>query len=445
MSVSNFDPAGLLETDLLLPPASADDSVSWSNNPAGAQLPGVSASWVEASVLEVEQSLKADTLDRFVAGEQSIFIAEAGDLAASAVRAVVEEPALTDLLTGERVAAASRPAYPGYLLRYVPGQTLEGRPAVAQWQAQMQQRGWTIEVDGLYGLQSERVARQFQAEKGLAIDGIVGAQTWEAAFDRRTITGTEDLDLVDSETVDIEPVFSTDENAYSGSTFSYRPFSPLSFNPQVQIFQERLKALGWQIEADGLFGERSAIATRNFQRQVNLDADGIVGPQTWAAAFADDAPAAPVEQNFNSPSLSGRINTVGLNLIKDFEGLRLNSYRDAVGVWTIGYGHTGTAGPGQRITNAQATALLREDVATFENAVTRAVRVPITENQFAALVSFTYNVGSGALNSSTLLRRLNAGDTLGAADEFLRWNRAGGQVLAGLTRRRVAERDLFLS
>ena len=333
MSVSNFDPADPLETNLLPLSVGANDSTSLLNNSAGSQFSGMGASWVDASVLEVEQSLTTDDLDRFVA--------EAGDLTASSARAVVEGAALTDPLTGELVVAAS-PAYPGYLLRYVPGRALESRPAVAQWQTQMQQRGWTIDVDGLYGPQSERVARQFQAEKALAIDGIVG-------------------------------------------------------------------------------------------------------PQTWTAAFADNAPAVPVEQNFNSLSLSGRINTVGLNLIKDFEGLRLNSYRDAVGVWTIGYGHTGTAGPGQRITNAQATALLREDVATFENAVTRAVRVPVTANQFAALVSFTYNVGSGALNSSTLLRRLNAGDTLGAADEFLRWNRAGGQVLAGLTRRRVAERDLFLS
>ncbi|MEO1621581.1 MAG: lysozyme [Cyanobacteria bacterium J06632_3] len=140
-----------------------------------------------------------------------------------------------------------------------------------------------------------------------------------------------------------------------------------------------------------------------------------------------------------------RINAAGLELIKSFEGLRLNSYRDAVGVWTIGYGHTRTAGPGQRITLEQATNLLRNDVATFEKAVTRAVRVPINANQFAALVSFAYNVGVGALNSSTLIRKLNVGDTLGAADEFLRWNRAGGRVLAGLTRRRIAERALFLS
>jgi len=151
-----------------------------------------------------------------------------------------------------------------------------------------------------------------------------------------------------------------------------------------------------------------------------------------------------------------RINSAGLSLIKGYEGLAkkvfeggkltaIEAYQDMVGVWTIGYGHTRTAGPGQRISLAQATNLLRSDIATFEKSVSQAVRVPLTANQFAALVSFTYNVGSGALNSSTLLRRLNAGDTFGAANEFLRWNRAGGRVLAGLTRRRREERALFLS
>jgi GH24 family phage-related lysozyme (muramidase) len=209
----------------------------------------------------------------------------------------------------------------------------------------------------------------------------------------------------------------------------------------VAQWQAQMQRRGWTIAVDGLYGPQSDRIARQFQQEKGLDADGIVGAQTWQAAFDSSTLSTPR----NPPSGLRTINPAGLNLIKDFEGLRLNSYRDAVGVWTIGYGHTRTAGPGQRITNEQAIALLRQDVATFEKAVTSAVRVPITNNQFAALVSFAYNVGSGALNSSTLLRRLNAGDSNGAVNEFLRWNRAGGQVLAGLTRRRVAERDLFLS
>lgn len=137
-------------------------------------------------------------------------------------------------------------------------------------------------------------------------------------------------------------------------------------------------------------------------------------------------------------------NASGVGLIKSFEGLRLKAYQDAVGVWTIGYGTTRGVKPGQGISEAQAEALLKTDLNRFERDVSQAVRVPINDNQFAALVSFTYNVGSGALRSSTLLRKLNRRDIYGAANEFPRWNRAGGRVLAGLTRRRNAERALFL-
>lgn len=137
-------------------------------------------------------------------------------------------------------------------------------------------------------------------------------------------------------------------------------------------------------------------------------------------------------------------NSSGVNLIKSFEGLRLKAYQDAVGVWTIGYGTTRGVKPGQEISEAQAEALLKTDLARFERDVSQAVRVPINDNQFAAIVSFTYNVGSGAMRSSTMLRKLNRRDIYGAANEFPRWNRAGGRVLAGLTRRRNAERALFL-
>lgn len=141
---------------------------------------------------------------------------------------------------------------------------------------------------------------------------------------------------------------------------------------------------------------------------------------------------------------SRQTNASGVGLIKSFEGLRLKAYQDAVGVWTIGYGTTRGVKPGQEISEAQAEALLKTDLNRFERDVSQAVRVPINDNQFAAIVSFTYNVGSGAMRSSTLLRKLNRRDIYGAANEFPRWNRAGGRVLAGLTRRRNAERALFL-
>lgn len=139
-----------------------------------------------------------------------------------------------------------------------------------------------------------------------------------------------------------------------------------------------------------------------------------------------------------------RINKAGLDLIKSFEGLRLKAYKDAVGIWTIGYGHIKTATPGMSISEPEAEALLRGDLEEAQGAVTRLVKVPLNDNEYAALVSFVFNLGAGSLSRSTLLKKLNAGDRAGAAQQFLVWNKAGGKVLAGLTRRREAERDLFL-
>ncbi|MGC1307903.1 MAG: lysozyme [Phormidesmis sp.] len=140
-----------------------------------------------------------------------------------------------------------------------------------------------------------------------------------------------------------------------------------------------------------------------------------------------------------------RTNTNGLLLIKSFEGLRLKAYRDAVGIWTIGYGTTRGVKPGMQISEAQAEQFLQQDLARFEQAISDVINVPVNDNQFSALSSFTYNVGPGAFRSSTLLRLLNEGhDLRSTADQLLRWDKAGGKPLAGLTRRRKAERSLFL-
>src|SRR5690606_6021729 len=133
----------------------------------------------------------------------------------------------------------------------------------------------------------------------------------------------------------------------------------------------------------------------------------------------------------------------GVDLIKPFEGLKLPAYLCPANVWTIGYGTTRGVQKGQTITAAEAERLLRADLAVFEAGVSKAVKVPLEQHEFDALVSFAYNVGLGAFQKSTLLRLLNAGDKAGAAKQFDRWNKAGGKVLAGLTRRREAERKLF--
>lgn len=143
----------------------------------------------------------------------------------------------------------------------------------------------------------------------------------------------------------------------------------------------------------------------------------------------------------------------GIALIKRHEGVRLEAYPDPGRGWeipTIGVGHTSAAGPpavarGMKITEAGADAILRSDLAKFERAVTSLVHVPLTQAQFDALVSFTFNVGPGNLSKSTLLRKLNRGDYQGAADQFSVWNKSNGKVLKGLVNRRAAERALFLS
>ena len=140
----------------------------------------------------------------------------------------------------------------------------------------------------------------------------------------------------------------------------------------------------------------------------------------------------------------------GIDLIKRFEGLELESYLDIADVWTIGYGHTGPeVGPDQRITANEAEALLRHDLVSREKAVSRLTRVSLNQNEFDALVSFVYNVGIGAYERSTARRRLNNGDRLGAGDALTWWNKAtvNGVLrpVRGLTVRRTAEKALFLT
>lgn len=141
-----------------------------------------------------------------------------------------------------------------------------------------------------------------------------------------------------------------------------------------------------------------------------------------------------------------KISTNGIDLICSFEGLRLKAYDDGVGVWTIGYGTTVINGrkvkKGDTCTLEQAKSYMAQDLKQFESAVNQ-VKVPLNQNQYDALVSLAYNIGVGAFLSSTLFKKLNAKDYKGAAEQFDRWNRAGGKVMRGLTNRRAKERKLF--
>ena len=134
----------------------------------------------------------------------------------------------------------------------------------------------------------------------------------------------------------------------------------------------------------------------------------------------------------------------GRKLIESFEGCRLEAYQDQRGIWTIGYGSTQGVKQGDVITHAQADDKLAADLQTAEHTVNYGVHVPLNQNQFDALVSLTFNIGSGNFLHSELRDLLNSGQYLGAANQFLAWDKTGGQINAGLLRRRNAERALFV-
>ena len=144
------------------------------------------------------------------------------------------------------------------------------------------------------------------------------------------------------------------------------------------------------------------------------------------------------------------VSLFGVDLICDFEGKRLVAYDDGVGVWTIGFGTTIYPNgikvkKGDTCTEAQAKSYMAHDLKKFEQAVNGAVNIPLNQNQFDALVSLAYNIGTGAFNKSTLVKKLNAGDIRGAADQFDVWINAGGKRMQGLVNRRAREKALYLA
>lgn len=196
-------------------------------------------------------------------------------------------------------------------------------------------------------------------------------------------------------------------------------------NSIVQALQKRLIALGFPLPKCG--------------------ADGMPGAELWSAMNAAlDALEVP------STSISRVTSPAGRAAIAAREGNVLTAYKDSVGVLTIGVGHTSAAGPplvaaGMTITAAEADAILSRDLGNVESALRSTVTLPLSQNEFDALVSLTFNIGATAFKNSTLLKKLNIGDRAGAADQFLVWNKAGGKVLQGLVNRRQAERAQFLN
>lgn len=145
-----------------------------------------------------------------------------------------------------------------------------------------------------------------------------------------------------------------------------------------------------------------------------------------------------------SAGLGMQISLAGISHIKGWERFKANVYNDAGGKATIGYGHLIL--PYERfdsITESEAVRLLVKDLSSAESTVNKAVKVPLTQNQYDALVSFVFNVGGGAFRRSTLLKKINAGQLSAVKTEFLKWVRAGGKIINGLVNRRIADAKLF--
>ena len=190
------------------------------------------------------------------------------------------------------------------------------------------------------------------------------------------------------------------------------------------------------LKDDGVFGIDTLKAVKNFQSKNGLVSDGVVGSKTWDVLLNKNIPKHSLSNN-------------GMKLLEQFEGLRLESYLDSAGIATIGWGSIkypdgSKVKKGDKITKAQAKEYKLHDLKEFESTVNTSVKVPLTQNQYDALVSLSYNIGSNAFKNSTLLKKLNSGDYKGAADQFLVWNKVNSKKVQGLVNRIEAERNLFL-
>ena len=206
---------------------------------------------------------------------------------------------------------------------------------------------------------------------------------------------------------------------------------------QIRELQLLLNNCGYGLIVDGILGDRTSNAFNSFKKQNYLEHPNLIGKTT-------------VEKLLQFKPKQRQVNQAGINLIKEFEGFRRNAYLCPANKPTIGYGNTFYPDGrkvkfGDTISPKEAEELLQITVDNFDKECDRLITVPVNDNQFSALVSFTFNVGVTAFRGSTLLRVLNQGNYQEAANQFLKWNKVGNRVVEGLIRRRQAERKLFMT
>jgi lysozyme len=229
------------------------------------------------------------------------------------------------------------------------------------------------------------------------------------------------------------------------------PASQIAFkNAALKTWNSSLDLSG-SIPRPSTSGYEVTLGTSNKDYVYQTDRTGVLQELSREVGHDRATKSQVVAASRIGASLGGKadatthINSAGLNLIKQSEGLRTKAYADPAGMWAIGYGHTGAdVNPGDVVSSTQAESLLKQDVGQAESAVRSMVKVPLNSNQLSALTSLVYNIGAGNFAQSPVLKHLNEGQYKQAADALSGHNRAGGQVLPGLTKRRTAEKDLFL-
>eukprot|EP00011_Vannellida_sp_DIVA3-517-6-12_P014452 CAMPEP_0114612066 /NCGR_PEP_ID=MMETSP0168-20121206/4434_1 /TAXON_ID=95228 ORGANISM="Vannella sp., Strain DIVA3 517/6/12" /NCGR_SAMPLE_ID=MMETSP0168 /ASSEMBLY_ACC=CAM_ASM_000044 /LENGTH=328 /DNA_ID=CAMNT_0001823047 /DNA_START=1 /DNA_END=987 /DNA_ORIENTATION=- len=293
-------------------------------------------------------------------------------------------------------------AYAGILIK----QGDSGTP-VRALQHLMNYYGARLVVDGAFGPGTKGAVQSIQTQIGVSADGVVGPVTLGAMY------------------VDVR-YGSNNDAAKSAQTL-----------------------LG--ITADGLFYSGSISSLRAYQQRVtSIAVTEVVDDPTWNALFSE-ATGNSVGSGGTTSGGGGSTNNghptsvsdLGLSLIKDFESLFLNAYIDAVGVPTIGWGHTKGVQLGQTITTAQAEAFLVQDLADAQSTIHREVDVQLSQVQYDALVSFVFNVGGGGVINTGVARALAARNYDYVPNELSRWVYGDGKVLPGLVRRRCSEGILF--